>query len=134
MDIYSDGGSRGNPGLAACAFVVCDSDKKVIYKESKFLGVATNNVAEYEGLLLALKWLLTNNANEINFYMDSELIIKQFNGQYKVKDKNLKKYFDAAKEIERKINSKITFCHISRNKNKIADGLVNEELDRNKTS
>jgi len=90
--IYCDGGSRGNPGLAACAFVA-ELKGKVLEKQSKFLNTNTNNVAEYEGVLLALNWLLKSKhafkENNVIFFLDSELVVKQLNGVYKIKKPEL---------------------------------------------
>ena len=136
ISLFSDGGARGNPGPAACAFVV-EEENKVLHEESLFLGIATNNVAEYKGLLLGITWIF-NNKNlgnrSISFYMDSELIIKQLNGQYRVKDENLKELFIQVKNLLEKIQSKVIFQHILRSKNKKADLLVNLELDKQKFS
>jgi len=132
MDIYSDGGARGNPGPAASAFIVLD-DGNVIYKDSKFLGKATNNVAEYQGVLLALAWLVNSSiqypVSSIRFFMDSELIVHQINGHYKVKDKKLKELFLEVQAFLKKIQPKIIFKNIPRTKNKLADFLVNKTLD-----
>lgn len=132
IDIYTDGGSRGNPGKAACAFVVLVDGQK-IHEENKYLGLTTNNVAEYEGLLMAVKWLLENKekypAYQINFFLDSELVVKQLKKEYKIKDQKMKdlsqKVFDAIRE--NKLEPK--FIHVLREKNKRADWLVNEALD-----
>lgn len=132
MDIFSDGGARGNPGPAACAFVVLDCGR-VVHKESKFLGKTTNNVAEYCGVIGALQWIaqfpIFNFQFPINFYMDSELIAKQINGTYKVKDKDLKRLFLEVTKLLGKIHGKIIFKNIPRAKNKLADFLVNKTLD-----
>jgi len=89
--IHTDGGSRGNPGPAACAFDV-EQNGKEIFHQSKFLGTATNNFAEYSGVINALDWLMNNNIYpQVNFYLDSELVVRQINGIYKVKDENVKK-------------------------------------------
>ena len=104
ITIHTDGGSRGNPGPAACAFVVENSGEE-IFKGAKFLGKQTNNFAEYSGVILALQWVTknfsTSNLNNqpkgcqfpIIFYLDSELVVKQINGLYRVKDENLKNLF-----------------------------------------
>ena len=129
MDIYSDGGARGNPGPAACAFVVLENGK-VIHKDSKFLGKATNNQAEYQGVILALNYLITQSTNlQIRFFLDSELVAKQLTGLYRVKDSDLKKLFLEIQKILEKISGKIIFKNIPRTKNKLADFLVNETLD-----
>jgi ribonuclease HI len=134
MIIHTDGGARGNPGPAACAFVVEDGGK-VVYKSSKYLGVATNNVAEYQGVISALDWLIqspeqTFYNRKILFCLDSELVVRQLNGQYKVKNENLKSLFLEIDKKLRKIETKIIFQSVPRDKNKIADFLLNQELDK----
>lgn len=130
--IHSDGGARGNPGPAACAFVL-EHDGKLIIKKSKYLGTATNNFAEYQGVLLALDFLVTQNfarPETIFFYLDSELVVKQLEGTYRIKNQVLGQM---VLEIKKKImlnNLKIFFKYVPREKNKIADFLVNEELDK----
>ena len=88
--LFSDGGSRGNPGPAACSFIA-EKNGKIIFSQSKYLNVQTNNVAEYYGVLLALKWLIkysgTNNIDQVIFHLDSLLIANQLNGIYKIKMK-----------------------------------------------
>ncbi|MFI5241183.1 MAG: ribonuclease HI family protein [Microgenomates group bacterium] len=131
--IFSDGGARGNPGPSAAAFVFFDESHKVIHKESKFLGDRTNNYAEYQGVLLALNWILKNESlvkGDINFFMDSELVVKQINGLYKVKEPTLKSLHQNVKESLQKISVKVVFQNILREKNSVADSLVNEELDK----
>lgn len=132
--INCDGGSRGNPGPAASAFVAT-KNHKLIYCASKYLGKVTNNVAEYSAVIMALEWLLssplvTNDYSLITFILDSELIVRQINGVYKVKDIKLKKLHAHVTQLIKKIDKKITFQNVLREKNKIADSLVNEELDK----
>lgn len=130
--IHTDGGARGNPGPAACAFVA-EADGKIIQKESKFLGITTNNFAEYQGVILAYKWLTSNKQdlviNNLSFYLDSELIVRQLNGAYKVKDKTLLGLFQQVGDLSKSVDVDIFYKHIPRTKNKIADFFVNEELD-----
>jgi ribonuclease HI len=137
LTINTDGGSRGNPGPAASAFVV-QKEGKEIYKAAKFIGKATNNIAEYTAVLLAADWLLQNfkgsKVLEINFILDSELVVKQINGLYKVKDENIKKIYLKIVDTLKSLNASVTFQHVRREKNKIADFLVNEELDANSQS
>lgn len=134
LKIYTDGGARGNPGPAACAFVVIDSGN-VIHKESKFLGRATNNEAEYEAVLLALLWLSRNNDNlkkeSMTFVLDSELVARQLMGFYKVKSKNLEVLVKKVKLLEKGIEKRISYVSVRREENRLADGLVNEVLDEN---
>jgi len=134
--LFSDGGSRGNPGPAACSFIA-EKNGKIIFSQSKYLNVQTNNVAEYYGVLLALKWLIkysgTNNIDQVIFHLDSLLIANQLNGIYKIKNENLKTYYLNIKKLEEKIQSKILYKHVYREKNKMADLLVNKCLDENFT-
>jgi ribonuclease HI len=125
--IYTDGGARGNPGPAACAAVVNDQEF------SEYIGETTNNVAEYRGLLLGLKCALKlagkkSEEAEVEIKMDSELVIKQLKGEYKVKDQNLKLLFADTQPLINKFKS-VSFKHIPREENLRADKLVNEVLD-----
>lgn len=133
LSIYSDGGARGNPGPAACGIVFVKDDKE-IFKASRYLGEATNNVAEYKGVIFALETLLKNpqwiGGNRINFFLDSELIVNQLNGKYKIKNTALAALSFSVKGLERKIPATIFYKHVLRSKNLIADFLVNEELDK----
>ena len=131
VTIHTDGGSRGNPGPAACSFVAEENGSE-INKYSKYLGVTTNNVAEYSGVILALKWLTEKKYfnRSIIFLLDSELVVKQINGVYKVKDENLRNLFFEILTLMKKFGQQIVFKHIPREKNKIADFLVNWELDK----
>lgn len=132
--VFSDGGARGNPGPAASAFVCISGNGVVVHKASKYLGNATNNFAEYQGVILALTWMGQNKKlldGEITFNMDSELVVNQINGKYKVKEETLKKLMLIIRNLLEKVETKISFVSIPREKNKLADFLVNTELDRN---
>lgn len=132
LTIHTDGGSRGNPGPAACAFV-SEINGNVLEKKSKYLNVTTNNVAEYEGVVLALEWFLINKdkieCNEIHFLLDSELVVKQLTGLYKIKKFELQQLSLKIKKSIADINKKIVFRNVPREENKTADSLVNKELD-----
>ncbi len=131
INIYTDGGARGNPGPAAAAFVAI-RDGKVVFKNSRFLGVSTNNIAEYQAVVLALSWLLENRKmyqEEIFFYLDSELVVRQLTGIYKIKNKKLKLLVQEVENITRKIKGKISYIQIRRERNKLADKLVNLKID-----
>lgn len=128
LQIYSDGGSRNNPGLAAFAYLIYGESGEVLEQRGDFLGIATNNFAEYKGLLAALEASLKYQPTEIACFLDSELIVKQLNGEYRVKDENLKKIYFEIKDILQKLG-KVSFKHIPREKNKIADKMVNRTLD-----
>lgn len=124
--IHTDGGSRGNPGPAACGFVI-EKNEKEIYRGSKFLGETTNNIAEYEGVVAALRWLEKNSSTI--FFLDSELVVKQLNGIYKVKNDGIRKLFSQVKKLQTEKNIKAIYKNVPRSRNKIADLLVNKELD-----
>lgn len=135
LKVYSDGGSRGNPGPSACAYAVID-DGKIIQKDSKFLGKKTNNEAEYDGLILGLEWLNKNlknlnNIRIVNFFLDSELVVKQVNKVYRVKGKNLIPLYKKVNKLISDLKVKTNFFSIPREKNKIADRLLNMEIDEN---
>ncbi len=132
LKIYCDGGARGNPGPAAAAFIVV-RDGKVIFSKSKYLGVSTNNYAEYSGVLIAVEWLSKNIKERkagVRFFLDSELVTNQLKGNYKVKSNNLKPLVLKIKEKEKRIPFRISYGSVSRSKNKLADHLVNKVLDR----
>jgi ribonuclease HI len=128
--IYCDGGSRGNPGPAGLGVVIYDGNKNKLFEISEFLGVATNNQAEYKGVLQAIKKAKELKAKELTFYLDSELIVKQMNGQYRVKNKDLLPIY---MEIRKYILDfqKVEFNHVRREYNKEADALANMAMDAN---
>lgn len=128
VTIFSDGGSRGNPGPAAIGFIIKNKNGDIICREGQFIGLATNNRAEYWALTEALKRATSLGIREARCFLDSELVARQLNGQYKVRDNNIKKYFQNLREILPNF-SKISFNHVTRNNNFEADRLVNEALD-----
>ncbi len=132
LRIYTDGGARGNPGLSAGAFVVV-LNGKVIFKDAKFLGVSTNNEAEYSAVIMALEWLKENkqllNKTFPTFCLDSELVTRQITGVYKVKSVNLLPLIKAVKKLLENLKVKINFISISRGENRLADALVNTKID-----
>lgn len=127
--IFTDGGSRGNPGPAGAGAIIYDADKKVVAEISEYLGVTTNNQAEYRAILAAIKKAVSLGATEAEFYMDSELAVKQLNREYKVKNKDLAPLFLAIYNLTLSFK-KITFTHIPRERNKEADRLANEAMDK----
>lgn len=131
INIYCDGGARGNPGPGAGAFVVYDKEGNLLAKGGKRLGRTTNNIAEYNGLLVGLRWILENAKPEwdINVFLDSQLVVNQLTGKFKIKNKNLINLAAKAKEAEKNFSGKIKYYFIPRNKNKAADFLVNKLLD-----
>jgi ribonuclease HI len=129
VKIYGDGGSRGNPGPSASGFVVLDMNDKVLVDKGVYLGITTNNVAEYTALKLALEECLKLRAREVEVYMDSLLVINQMKGIFKVKNRDLWPIHDAIKEIIRQFK-KVSFTHVPRELNKLADAAVNRALDQ----
>jgi ribonuclease HI len=129
MTLNTDGGSRGNPGPGACSAILKDRNATIVGKASKFLGLCTNNEAEYQGLLLGLELAIKHNADDLEVLMDSELIVKQLNGKYRVKEPRLKPLFDKVKEMTQNFDA-ICFISIPRERNKEADTLVNTVLDQ----
>lgn len=131
--IFCDGGARGNPGPAAAAFVVMNSEGEILTKKAKYLGVQTNNYAEYCAVLGALMWLQkqrTTLTDRVEFFLDSQLITNQLTGKFRIKSEKLQRLAERAKELERVIPARISFTAIQRSGNKIADQLVNKTLDQ----
>ncbi len=129
--IYIDGGSRGNPGPAACAFVLKDKKGKQLQAKAFFIGKATNNIAEYAAIIKALEAAKQFGAKEAAIYSDSELLVRQLDGRYKVKSENIAPLFQQAMDLLNDFE-KWEIKHIPREKNKQADKLVNEALDLKK--
>ena len=133
LTVFCDGGARGNPGPAAAAFVVKDHQGKVLAQAGQFLGKATNNVAEYQGVIEALKWIKDNlqlRTNNLEFFLDSKLIVNQLNGLYKIKNANLRILAIEVKRLEREVGGQVAYHLIPREKNYLADRLVNQTLDK----
>ncbi len=126
--LYTDGGSRGNPGPAGIGVVILDSAKKRIKDLYKYIGETTNNVAEYNALIHGLEEAAKLNADEVVINMDSELIAKQLNGEYRVKDPDIKPLFEKALGIMKNFRA-FEIRHIERSKNKEADKLVNKAIN-----
>lgn len=134
INVYTDGGSRGNPGPSGYGLVIYDDNQKILFKESKYLGVKTNNEAEYSGLIGALNWINNNKdshkISQINFFADSQLLVRQVQGLYKVKAEHLKPLFNTVKNFLTQINLSYSFKDIRRESNELADELANEAMDR----
>jgi len=125
---YIDGGSRGNPGPAAAAYVLNDSSGAQLEAKAFFLGKATNNVAEYTGLVKALEAASQKGSEQLNVFSDSELLVRQITGQYRVKSEQLKPLFQQAVSLLSRFKN-WEIRHVTRNNNKQADSLVNQALD-----
>ena len=128
--IYTDGGARGNPGPAGAGAVAYNEDGEAVFQISQYLGETTNNQAEYQALIMGLKKAVSRGAQEAEVFMDSELIVKQLNREYKVKNKELQPLFVQVYNLTLSFK-KISFQHIRREKNKEADKLVNQAIDNN---
>jgi len=128
VKLFGDGGSRGNPGPSASGFVVLDMEDNVLVDQGVYLGVTTNNQAEYTALKLGLEECLKMQVKEIEVYMDSLLVVNQMKGIFKVKNRDLWPIHDAIKTLATKFE-KISFSHVPREFNKLADAAVNRALD-----
>ena len=132
--IHTDGGARGNPGPAGIGIVIQDEESKVIKEISEYIGEATNNQAEYRAVIRAMEEAQKLGAEELKFYLDSELVVEQLNRRYKVKNKELAPLFVRIFNMSQSLTGlgikKVTFKHVPRERNKEADRLVNEAIDR----
>jgi ribonuclease HI len=126
--IYTDAGSRGNPGNSAAACLLLAQDGSIVDLDAKYLGVMTNNMAEYEGLLLGLRLAVSHGCKQLVVTMDSELVIKQMKGEYKIKDEKIKLLYNQVVGLREQFDE-VSFSHVFREQNKIADKLVNIILD-----
>lgn len=124
-----DGGSRGNPGPAAYGFVLTDASGREVAAVGEYIGTATNNVAEYRALIAGLEAAVARGVSALSVVMDSELVIRQMTGQYKVKHEGLKPLHRQAREVAARL-PKVTYSSVRRDDNGRADGLVNEALDQ----
>jgi ribonuclease HI len=126
--VMVDGAARGNPGHAGCGAVILDGKGTVVKELSRYLGHATNNVAEYEALLLGLEALLQLGKKRIRIQSDSQLLVRQLNGEYRVKDEKLKRLFQRAVTLLRQFDA-YRILHVPRELNRLADRLANQGID-----
>ncbi len=129
IKLYGDGGSRGNPGPSAGGFVILDLDETVIHSNGKYLGVTTNNQAEYHSLKGGLESALKGGARIVHVYMDSMLVVNQMKGIFKIRNRDLWPIHQAIVELVTYFE-RVTFTHVPRELNKLADSVVNETLDK----
>lgn len=134
LNIYTDGGARGNPGPSAIGVYIEDEKGKEVESIGKKIGNATNNTAEYKAVIEALLWIIENKEKFsedviINFHLDSLLVCSQIKGLFKVKNADLRIYLFKIRVLETEIKNPIFYTHIPREKNKKADALVNKALD-----
>jgi ribonuclease HI len=123
-----DGAARGNPGEAGCGVAICDEHGVVVEELTRYLGHATNNVAEYQALLIGLEALLRLNRKRVRVQSDSQLLVRQLNGEYRVKDEKLRTLSQRAISLLRQFKS-YRIVHVPREQNKIADRLANKAID-----
>ena len=126
--LFTDGGARGNPGPAAYGFVLESDDGTVLAAEGEAIGTATNNVAEYSGLIAGLEKALELHVPEVEVVSDSELMVKQMRGEYRVKNEALRELYNEATALARRLGN-VEYRHVKRAHNELADKLVNDALD-----
>ena len=126
--LNTDGGARGNPGPSAIGCVIKNSSGEVVNQFKEYIGIATNNVSEYSALIKGLSIALELDISSLSCFLDSELVVKQVNGIYRVKDENLKLLHSEVAVLKSKFKQ-ISFNHVRREANSLADKLVNEALD-----
>jgi ribonuclease HI/pterin-4a-carbinolamine dehydratase len=129
LKLFTDGGSRGNPGPSASGFVILDTDDSIIFKKGIYLGTMTNNQAEYLALKYGVEELLRRKSKRVDIYMDSLLIINQMKGIFKIKNPELLLIYKDIKLLLEKFES-VSFTHVPRALNKLADTEVNDALDK----
>jgi len=131
LRVYSDGASRDNPGPSAIAFIIVSGDGKILKRHSEYVGVRTNNQAEYEALISALEFASGLFGQEVVCHMDSELVVKQLNGEYRVRSSKLEILWLKVHELKQKFQ-KISFVHVPRTDAyiQVVDRLANQALDR----
>lgn len=134
VSIYTDGGSRGNPGHSGFGVVILDESGHTLGKISKYIGIATNNEAEYSALIAALSWVRDNlsvhQITSLNFYADSQLMVRQIQGVYKVKAANIRPLYLQATNLLTTLNLPYQFTDVRREFNSEADALANAAMDR----
>lgn len=128
LKIFTDGGSRGNPGPSASGYIVMNHSDEIIEEGGEYLGITTNNQAEYQAVKLALQSAMKYQPEEVRFFIDSLLVVNQMKGVYKIKNRDLWPIHSDIKSLAEKIPS-VTFTHVRREQNKLADAKVNEVLD-----
>jgi ribonuclease HI len=126
--LFTDGGARGNPGPAAYGFVLETEDGKVLAAEGALIGNATNNVAEYSGLIAGLEKAVELHVPDVEVVSDSELMVKQMRGEYRVKNEALRGLYEQATALARLLGN-VEYRHVKRAHNELADKLVNDALD-----
>lgn len=133
--IHADGGARGNPGPAALGFIIETSDHTVMTRAGEYIGTLTNNQAEYHAVVAALSWMRTHRdalpqpVSALEVVLDSELLVNQLSGTFKIKSPGLRDLAIFVKNLERQLGTHVTYSHVPRAENAAADRLVNVALD-----
>ena len=130
--LFCDGGSRGNPGITGTGAVLYDSRKKELGRAGGTCGIQTNNFAEYMALISGLNLAQKNNITNLKIFLDSKLLVEQMKGKWKIKNWNLRPLFEKAQALSENF-AKISFFHIPREKNTVADTIANQMMDSNKS-
>lgn len=130
LTIFTDGASRGNPGHASYGFVIEDEGKKILFEQGEYIGVTTNNVAEYTAVLEALKFVKNKYGSNLTIKLlaDSKLVVEQLSGRYKIKSSHLRLLIDQINLLTFNFKA-VTFKHLPRSQNFLADSLANQALD-----
>jgi ribonuclease HI len=130
LSIFSDGGARGNPGPAAIGFLLLSDTGQILREETRYIGLRTNNQTEYEALIAALKYAAALHAEEVVCHLDSELVVRQLTGKYRVKNSELRNLWNKVMELKKKFKQ-VNFLSVSRTDTYIqkADALLNKTLD-----
>ncbi|MFA6270499.1 MAG: reverse transcriptase-like protein [Candidatus Paceibacterota bacterium] len=129
IKLYADGGSRGNPGPSASGYVLMTMDDAIIFQGGQYMGITTNNQAEYNALKLGLEEAAKHGAQIVHIFLDSLLVINQMKGSYKVKHKDLAPVYQGIQQFIQSHFKQVSFTHVPRELNKLADAMVNEVLD-----
>ncbi len=127
--LYTDGASRGNPGQAGAGAVILDENGRELAARGEYLGICTNNVAEYKALISGLRMAVEVGCAELNIFLDSELIVRQLTGRYKVKNATLKPLFLQVQQLLQRLE-RFTITHVPRSENSRADELANQGIDK----
>jgi ribonuclease HI len=127
LKFYTDGGSRGNPGPSASGVVILTMNDEILEQFGRYLGTTTNNIAEWTAVKLAFEAIAKYSPTRVHGFMDSELVCKQLNGQYRVKNPGLQPIYQDVMNLAK--NYQVSFAHVYREKNKLADAQVNMAID-----
>ncbi len=131
VSIYTDGGSRGNPGTAGIGIIGYNENNDIVFKISQYIGKQTNNVSEYKALVRALEIVVEKEIKDIEIFMDSQLVVRQIKGEYKVRNERMKPFYEMAISLIRNIDN-FNINHVKRSENSEADKLANEAMDSKK--